>query len=1076
MAGKSTVTITFKVDGDNKDFKNLAQNADGLRTAMNSALKSANELKTSLINWSAAAQGLQSVSNAVNQISTQLNSITAESEQFNKAMRAANTMAGKGEAGFKALKGEIAELAKEIPLARDLLANGLYQTISNGVPEDNWIEYLTSSARSAVGGLADINQVVGVTSTVIKNYGMQWSAAGDIQDKIQLTAKNGVTSFEQLAAALPRVTGNAATLGVTIDELLGTFATLTGVSGNTAEVSTQLAAVFTALVKPSTEATKMAAEMGIQFDAAAIKAAGGFQSFLTSLDQSIKSYAQASGMLEQEVYGRLFGSAESLRALIPLQGELAEKFKTNISEMVNSAGTMDQAFDEMNGHIEAFNQRLRNMWASVMDAVAGVTASIQPYINFSSALLSTGSSMAILVMTFKQLNIQQLLFNTRAKLASLAMLLIGQRGRSATAIMRVFSAALKGTAYQVTALKIALRGLMSATVIGAAFTAISMAVEYFAGASDKAAKSADRLSEAEERLKQSAERAAELRQQEEESTKNARAQLELYTAKVKNFNGTKSEETRLVGELNNIYGTTLGYYKSAAEWYNILTKNSKKYCEQLILEAKIRTLATEIADAERQRDNEKYDSNNKVKNSWYTSTETAISDGTARDYLGNLIPFGQPYQKEVDHSVDFFKGNWINPLDTHIEQLRNQLDGYVKQINQIKYDLTPQTGNPLGGTTPIATNTPKSSGPEYNKEASTLQGYYDNIAVLQERLKTATVEQAAEINKEIALWREKARVIEEAGKVQEKTEERTFNANATTLRGIEDNIAVLQERLKGATKETAADLNYQIKYWEGLRDEIRNAGIEIVESVEEENAAIAESNRNIMGGFQGVYSGVRGVTDSVTRLTSALSENASAWEQIITSIDTVFSLMNGVGTFLNALSMFRDTSKEIAAAKTAEAAATTAATTAGTVQAAETVSQVVSLTGMATAAKVSTSAMTELAAAQYYAAHASIPFAGFGIASGFATSAAAMIKGIGAMPFAKGGIISGPTLGLLGEYAGAPNNPEVVAPLDKLRSLLPSTGGTGVMTAKVRGRDLVLATSNETRASSRSGRRSNIRL
>lgn len=1073
MAGKSTVTITFKVDGDNKGFKNLAQNADGLRTAMNSALKSANELKTSLINWSAAAQGLQSVSNAVNQISTQLSSITAESEQFNKAMRAANTMAGKGEAGFKALKGEIAELAKEIPLARDLLANGLYQTISNGVPEDNWIEYLTTSARSAVGGMADINQVVGVTSTVIKNYGLQWSAAGDIQDKIQLTAKNGVTSFEQLAAALPRVTGNAATLGVTIDELLGTFATLTGVSGNTAEVSTQLAAVFTALVKPSTEATKMAAEMGIQFDAAAIKAAGGFQAFLTSLDQSIKSYAQASGMLEQEVYGRLFGSAESLRALIPLQGELAEKFKTNVSEMVNSAGTMDQAFDEMNSHTEAFNQRLRNMWASVMDAVAGVTASIQPYINFSSALLNTGSSMAILAMTFKQLNIQQLLFNTRAKLTSVAMLLIGQRGRSATAVMRVFSAALKGTAYQATALKIALRGLMSATVIGAAFTAISMAIEYFAGATDKATNSTKKLLDTEERARRDAERLKELREQEASAIKDGTAKLELYIAKTKSFNGTQEEEKRLVNEINNAFGTRMGYFSTAAQWYEALTKNSKKYCEQLELEARIQTLVNEIAEK-----------NNQIREIMYNEDGSRRMFSTAKRYetvYETDIRTGMTYatgnKRELPSEKDEAQAQ-LDRIAASRATLREELQELVQKQSQLGLEIVGSVTPPQYNTssvTPTEDNV-KSKTAEYNKDASNLQGYYDNITVLQEELRAASVERAAEINKEIALWREKARVIEEAGKAQEKVEERTLDANATTLRGIEDNIAVLQGRLKGATKETAADLNRQIKYWEGLRGEILNSGIEIVESVEEENAAIAESNRNIMGGFQGVYSGVRGVTDSVTRLTSALSENASAWEQIITSIDTVFSLMNGIGSFMNALSMFRDTSKEIATAKTAEAAATTAATTAGTVQSAEVATQVLSLTGMATAAKVSTAAMTELAAAQYYAAHASIPFAGFGIASGFATSAAAMIKGIGAMPFAKGGIISGPTLGLLGEYAGAPNNPEVVAPLDKLRSLLPSTGGTGVMTAKVRGRDLVLATSNETRASSRSGRRSNIRL
>ena len=104
----------------------------------------------------------------------------------------------------------MADLAKNIPIARDLLADGLYQVISNGVPEDNWISYLEASSRSAVGGIADVGEVVKVTSTVIKNYAMDWSAAKDVQDKIQLTAKNGVTSFEQLAAALPAVTGQAA--------------------------------------------------------------------------------------------------------------------------------------------------------------------------------------------------------------------------------------------------------------------------------------------------------------------------------------------------------------------------------------------------------------------------------------------------------------------------------------------------------------------------------------------------------------------------------------------------------------------------------------------------------------------------------------------------------------------------------------------------------------------------------------------------------------------------------------------------------------------------------------------------
>lgn len=56
--------------------------------------------------------------------------------------------------------------------------------------------------------------------------------------------------------------------------------------------------------------------------------------------------------------------------------------------------------------------------------------------------------------------------------------------------------------------------------------------------------------------------------------------------------------------------------------------------------------------------------------------------------------------------------------------------------------------------------------------------------------------------------------------------------------------------------------------------------------------------------------------------------------------------------------------------------------------------------------------------------------------------------------FANGGIISGPTMGLMGEYPGASSNPEVVAPLDKLKSLIGSGGGT--LEARISGNDLLI--------------------
>ena len=64
----------------------------------------------------------------------------------------------------------------------------------------------------------------------------------------------------------------------------------------------------------------------------------------------------------------------------------------------------------------------------------------------------------------------------------------------------------------------------------------------------------------------------------------------------------------------------------------------------------------------------------------------------------------------------------------------------------------------------------------------------------------------------------------------------------------------------------------------------------------------------------------------------------------------------------------------------------------------------------------------------------------------------------GVQTFATGGIISGPTLGLMGEYSGARHNPEVVAPLDKLKSMIGSNGSQNLSGEfVVRGQDLVVA-------------------
>lgn len=1319
MAGKSTISITFKLDGDGKGFKDLSQNADGLKQAMTAAIVEADKLKSSLINWSQGVQALGAVSNAVGQLNGTLQDITADSRAFGAAMRVANTMAGKNAEGFAKLKNQVAELAKNVPVARDELANGLYQVVSNSVPENNWLNFLNKSAKASVGGVADLGGVVKVTSTVIKNYGLAWDAAESVQDKIQLTAKNGVTSFEQLAQALPRVTANASTLGVSVDELLASFATLTGVSGNTNEVATQMAAIFTALVKPSSEATEMAEKMGIEFNAASIKAAGGLRNFLTQLDASVKEYAAANGVLEQEVYAKLFGSAESLRALTPLTNQLAEKFSENVDAMANSAGTINAAYNEMSSTGSATTQMLKNQLGAITDVVAGFVGGAMPILSFTSQLGITAMSITSLVKTLKALNIQQGILTLRSKAGGVAMLLFGLNASRSAAFTRVFSAALKSGAYSATAFKIALKGLMITTVVGAAIVAVTSVIEYFVNKTDEATDKTNEFSEAEDAYKNAA--------------ANTKVELDKEIKALGDLITAKKDTTDAVNHLNAVYGDLFGSHKTASEWYDTLTRKSQIYVKQIGYEAQAKVLATKLAEKQielednyakrrelwkaggAQKTTKRTITNRSTGGDSYevVTTEDTKEYSDLKDSARGLIPEIQSLQRQLGiaqaHMADCSKQmaavdakmgrnnktvkvsamtyqQVADAIEKTEKKLKNTTDG--KEIAKLKAYNTELHNRKklLDKSLGFDTFKGNKSGSKKNKpvaDPKTYEQLSTNIEYYKKKLTTASTAEQEKIRANIQAWEKKKAAIELAQKAAERpTEIKTLQdvekeldylqtlrktANKNDLAGIDklisktellgaamqrpakletlqdidkeieyqqklrataskeaisgidaeiskletlknyienatvidtpDNalktyeqlnikLAYYNELLEKATEEQRPEIQKHINDIEGIKkawddslaalnkpgnitqldtiekldeavryyqeqqnkqsaDEIQNTqrtidaleakrkamqrGIEIP-SMQKEIAEInGLSNREFKIKVKGIgfdaltdkirelqkqlndtnnpvtdgqrkdieemistyeqwrkssissfdtvksgWDGIKGIGDSINSITDALDGNGNAWQKVTAIVDGFIQLYESISAIVGIIDMLTTASTAHAAAKTGEAAATTATATAQGVETAAQTAAAVAMIPVIVANKLATASYMELASAMYFAAHASIPFAGFGIAAGFVSAATAMVEAVGVMPFANGGVVSGPTLALVGEYAGASNNPEVIAPLDKLRSMIQPQGGIGGnVRFEIEGRKLVGVISNTTRVAAKSGRKSN---
>ena len=730
-----------------KEIKfNIKLSVDGKEQVV-TATSDLNEMQKSISRIRSTASGMRDALISFNQsfevlrnVSSTLNDLTEESRSFGAAMNAANTMAGKSGEDFANLKDQVADLAKTLPMAREELANGLYQVISNGVPEDNWMAYLQKSAKASVGGIADLGETVKVTSTVIKNYGLSWDAAGDIQDKIQLTAKNGVTSFEQLAQALPRVTGNAATLGVSIDELMATFSTLTGVSGNTAEVSTQLAAVFTALVKPSSEAGKMAEQMGISFNAASIKAAGGLQNFLSELDKNVKQYAQKSGMLEQEIYGKLFGSAESLRAIGPLTGQLAAKFDENIASMKDSAGTIDEAFSTMSSSGAASFQMMKNKIAEFTDGITSAMNSLMPVLNMAAQVGSGIIAITTLSTAVKKLAQAHLVLKARTIASNAASAASRTTMISLTAITRTLNATFTGAAVGATTLKVAIRGLMIASGVGIAIVALTEVISAFCS---KSSEAKDKANEQAEAMKEMNSAADEVKNAYDSTLKSTYSELMSKYDKLKEGWKSLSTEQQKVQWIkqNQSAFEELGLKISGlSDAENIFSGNTQNIVASFERRAKAAAYAAKLVELYKQQ----LDLKTRSKN-----VDKAINDATTEFRKDSTFRDSGPYAAQEEkkrtaiaaigadlkHGGD---GN-IKKLKEDLNNVNTEIDETKNALRELKEEDTPTHNTPTHNTTNTpSTVEPKTYIEKLQAQLSAAQKEMDNALTIEARVEADT--------------------------------------------------------------------------------------------------------------------------------------------------------------------------------------------------------------------------------------------------------------------------------------------------------------------------------------------------
>jgi TP901 family phage tail tape measure protein len=337
---------------------------------------------------------LSKVGSAISTFTLPLSAAAAASlkfaTDFNKSMANVASLIPGNIAHVEDLKRSVQDMSVAVAKSTEDLAGGLYQAISAFGDTADTVKILEINARAATAGVAETAEAINLTSAVTKGYGDTTAAAVQkASDLALLTVRLGQTTFPELASSMGKVIPVAQSLNQSQEELFNVFATLTGVTGNTAEVSTQYKAILIGLINPTDTLKELTKKLGYESGQAMLEQLG-----LVKTLQTITASAEAS----HRPITDFISSSEAIPAVLALAGAQAKNYTEKLAQMSQWAGTTNQAFKEqaegVNAAGFAFDQLKRELVVILQQFGDALIPTLVDFGNFIKPIIAEVADLA----------------------------------------------------------------------------------------------------------------------------------------------------------------------------------------------------------------------------------------------------------------------------------------------------------------------------------------------------------------------------------------------------------------------------------------------------------------------------------------------------------------------------------------------------------------------------------------------------------------------------------------------------------------------------------------------------------
>lgn len=269
---------------------------------------------------------------------------------FETALAKVSTIADTSKVSVGDLNKQILDTSGSMGVAAADIAEAAYQAISAGQDTANAVAFAGQASKLAAAGFTSSSSAVDILTTALNAYGLSADQAIHVSDVLLTTQNLGKTSVDELSSSMGKVIPLAAAYGVTVENLSSGLAVMTANGIATAEATTYTKSMLNELGDAGSTVGKiLQKQTGKSF--AQLNAEGkSLGDVLQILYQSVGGSSTA--------FAGLWSSVEAGTGALSLASGGAEHFNDVLSQMQNSAGATETAYETMT---DTFRHKVETM-------------------------------------------------------------------------------------------------------------------------------------------------------------------------------------------------------------------------------------------------------------------------------------------------------------------------------------------------------------------------------------------------------------------------------------------------------------------------------------------------------------------------------------------------------------------------------------------------------------------------------------------------------------------------------------------------------------------------------------------